>query len=829
MTSRYSKRLRAAVSAGTALTLAAIGLAAPAANAAATHAISGATMTWEMNPETGAGAFLPGACNFLVAGEVADAGGAAVWSQEFLAANYKATDGNVSIIKAGPDNTWVTPTLETYCKDANGDQVNTGARQSHNRVVYQNGTGEYDAATGAGSIEWTGSYTIVFYSGYTYWSVSDPRLEVEADGSAQLFGTASGFGTSMEDMDIWEPLPREEIVLADLEGIDLDASGAVVTTPKYRGVTVTGVDPAQVTTGANAGSFPQSFVNYQKRTGQTSYWYSSGGSADVRKVPAANSLEFSYESGPLAVVTTHPANASVEEGKQATFTVAASNPDPDEALTYAWESSTNGETWTAVNGATRASYAVIGRASASGTQYRVKVKNQNGTVTSSAATLTVTAADLDPTVTLSADEFVSDAESVVTVTGTGFDPNYVLGTRPPLAGTSSGVYVAFGKFAENWKPSTGAAGSTRPTADVRWSVLAQDMATIGGEENGAGELRPDGTFELTLTVDRATADNAAAAVASGNYGIYTYPGGGGWQPAFETFTPITFQPLVDITEQPAQRTVAAGGPATFAVAYDSASDASVQWQVSTDDGKTWQDIAGANSAEYKIDQVATSLNGNLYRAKFVNSGGTEYSDSALLVVRIPGLTITGQPAAATSLAVGDSTALAVSASGQFVTYQWQVRAPGTTAWTNVAGATSQRLTVAPTAVAQSGTSYRVVLANPAGEQISATAAVTVTKAASKLNAKLGKKKAKAKKRVKVRATLKTKAANAGKVRVVFKGTKGKAKGKKTTRTVAVKANGKVTVKSAKLRKGKYKVTARYLGTADVSAVKAKKIGTVKVR
>ncbi|SNS53513.1 hypothetical protein SAMN06309944_0687 [Micrococcales bacterium KH10] len=794
MTSRYSKRLRAAVSAGTALTLAAIGLGAPAANAAATHAVSNATLAWAYSQYAQYGIF-------------------GAWSQA-------AEGDNVEI------------------KEWNGEEI-TGlpaeASKTYKGAEFSGGTGTIDEVTGAGEITWadTGDWILNAYSGQfgaPDETLRKPILAIDEGGNGALsFEAYIPAALDMEGNPT-EAVGPERIVLATFTDVEFDGT-SFQATPEFAGRPYVD-ESGEVAAGwadceGVGGSWPSAWINFVPESVRPHYYSTSCGGLQNRKPPTR--VDVSFDLGELAGITGQPQNASVEEGKQATFTVAASNPDSDEALTYSWESSTNGETWTAVNGATRASYAVIGRASASGTQYRVKVKNQNGTVTSSAATLTVTAADLDPTVTLSADDFVSDAETVVTVTGTGFDPNYVLGTRPPLAGTSSGVYVAFGKFAENWKPSTGAAGSTRPTADVRWSVLAQDMATIGGEENGAAELRPDGTFELTLTVDRATADNAAAAVASGNYGIYTYPGGGGWQPAFETFTPITFQPLVDITEQPAQRTVAAGGPATFAVAYDSASDASVQWQVSTDDGKTWQDIAGANNVEYKIDQVAASLNGNLYRAKFVNSGGAEYSDSALLVVRIPGLTITGQPAAATSLAVGDSTALAVSASGQFVTYQWQVRAPGTTAWTDVAGATSQRLTVAPTAVAQSGTSYRVVLANPAGEQISATAAVTVTKAASKLNAKLGKKKAKAKKRVKVTATLKTKAANAGKVRVVFKGTKGKAKGKKTTRTVAVKANGKVTVKSAKLRKGKYKVTARYLGTADVSAVKARKIGTVKVR
>ena len=47
----------------------------------------------------------------------------------------------------------------------------------------------------------------------------------------------------------------------------------------------------------------------------------------------------------------------------------------------------------------------------------------------------------------------------------------------------------------------------------------------------------------------------------------------------------------------------------------------IQWQVSTDGGKTFVDVKGANKATLILKNVALSLNGNLYRAVFTNDVG----------------------------------------------------------------------------------------------------------------------------------------------------------------------------------------------------------------
>ncbi|KQZ09436.1 hypothetical protein ASD23_14450 [Agromyces sp. Root1464] len=137
-----------------------------------------------------------------------------------------------------------------------------------------------------------------------------------------------------------------------------------------------------------------------------------------------------------------------------------------------------------------------------------------------------------PTVTVSKTAGLDAAGEKVVVKGTGFVPNAPAtnGARPPLAGKFAGAYVVFGSFAENWKPSGGAASSARVVDSQKWVVDAADAAAIGGAAAGAVAIGADGSFEVELT-----AREFEKALAGGNYGVYTYAGSGAKVPAFETY------------------------------------------------------------------------------------------------------------------------------------------------------------------------------------------------------------------------------------------------------------------------------------------------------
>src|SRR5205823_6853699 len=82
-------------------------------------------------------------------------------------------------------------------------------------------------------------------------------------------------------------------------------------------------------------------------------------------------------------ITTQPASQRVSAGQRATFTVTASGTAP---LSYQWQK--NG---TVIGGATAASYTTPATTAAdNGNQFTVVVSNAAGSVTSTAASLTVT-------------------------------------------------------------------------------------------------------------------------------------------------------------------------------------------------------------------------------------------------------------------------------------------------------------------------------------------------------------------------------------------------------------------------------------------------------
>ena len=89
-------------------------------------------------------------------------------------------------------------------------------------------------------------------------------------------------------------------------------------------------------------------------------------------------------------ITTQPQDVEVKENETATFTVKATGTEP---LSYQWQQSTDsGNNWTNIDSANAATY-TTGKTTMdmNGTQYRCVVKNSVNEVTSSVATLTVTA------------------------------------------------------------------------------------------------------------------------------------------------------------------------------------------------------------------------------------------------------------------------------------------------------------------------------------------------------------------------------------------------------------------------------------------------------
>ncbi|MFL2000938.1 hypothetical protein [Microbacterium sp. A1-JK] len=287
----------AAVVAAAALALGgAVAFAAPA-QAATAGAVTNATLSWGLSGEAGGGAFF-GGCNFLSAGKAGNTGSSRVWTE--ADGFFQTTAGNVTVTKPDATGTQVPVAWADKCKNPSGTAVSAASTTSLTKiqVTISDGQGQV-ASDGSVQLAWDGDFTVAFYGGLTYWTASDPTLSLDADGNGQLTATASGYGTSMEDQTQWVPIADQQIVLADIAAGQVSDTGFTAT-PAYLGVEVTTTGTAQARTGANWGSFPQSYVDFQNLTGQSSYWYSSGGSRDAAKPASPISVSYSVAAAPAA-------------------------------------------------------------------------------------------------------------------------------------------------------------------------------------------------------------------------------------------------------------------------------------------------------------------------------------------------------------------------------------------------------------------------------------------------------------------------------------------------------------------------------------------------
>jgi hypothetical protein len=256
--------------------------------------VTDAQLRWGLNDESNNRSHAPGRYNFLSAGRLPDPGRG---GSTVTASQWRQRAGDVRIEKYVAGSGYRPATWAGLRTGADGtedvspsDDVFTG-----HQVVLDGGAGTIDPDTDDGTIRWTGSFTVVFYSGYTFFHVSDPALVVR-DGRARVTARLSGYGSSLADQSVWREVPARTVTLADLGRIDLRRQGGGFTvTPRYDRVAVdvpAGLAP-QTRTGAHWGAFPQSFVDFQAEAGTAPFWYSSGGSTDAAK--KALPLTVSYD------------------------------------------------------------------------------------------------------------------------------------------------------------------------------------------------------------------------------------------------------------------------------------------------------------------------------------------------------------------------------------------------------------------------------------------------------------------------------------------------------------------------------------------------------
>ncbi|MBR2549701.1 MAG: leucine-rich repeat protein [Clostridiales bacterium] len=178
---------------------------------------------------------------------------------------------------------------------------------------------------------------------------------------------------------------------------------------------------------------------------------------------------------------------------------------------------------------------------------------------------------------------------------------------------------------------------------------------------------------------------------------------------------------VTITKQPANVTGAVGDTATFSVTAQG-TGLQYQWQMYTNGA--WKNSGATGAKTSKITfKIAQSHNGVKYRCIITNSKGQKFYSNTATVKVVPSLSITKQPASVTCSA-GTTVAFSVTATGEGLTYQWQMYSNG--AWKNsgATGATTSKISFKATKN-HNGMKYRCIIVDNNGKSIVSNA-VSIT-------------------------------------------------------------------------------------------------------
>ncbi len=370
---------------------------------------------------------------------------------------------------------------------------------------------------------------------------------------------------------------------------------------------------------------------------------------------------------PAIVITSQPANQSVAEGDSAVFRIAATG----NKLSYQWQFRTSSAgTWvnSGMAGATTGSITVQGTTARNGYQYRCVITDGSGNkITSDGATLTVASAIVITSQPASR-SVVEGANAVFKVEATG------------------------SKLSYQWQFKT--AGTTQ------WT------------NSGMAGSKTD-----SITVKGTTARNGyqyRCVITDGNGNKIT-----------SNAAALTVESTLAITSHPANQRVAAGTNAVFKVEA-TGNKLSYQWQVKTAGATKWTDsgMTGAKTNSITVKGTA-ARNDYQYRCVITDENGNKAISNAATLTVASALTITSQPASQ-SVAKGANAVFKVAASGNNLSYQWQVKTSEAGEWKNsgMTGSKTNSITVQVT-TGRNGYQYRCVITDGSGNKVTSNGATLI--------------------------------------------------------------------------------------------------------
>ena len=165
--------------------------------------------------------------------------------------------------------------------------------------------------------------------------------------------------------------------------------------------------------------------------------------------------------------------------------------------------------------------------------------------------------------------------------------------------------------------------------------------------------------------------------------------------------------------------------------FASGAGLSFQWQLKK--GSKWADLTsgGADTPTLSV-KVDDSKNGKIYRCVIKDSTGNEIiSDEVKITVKEIGIKITTQPSDYTG-AAGSTAKFSVTASGEGLAYQWQLKKGSKWADLSSGGAKTAAMSV-KVDDSKNGKVYRCLITNASGEQLaSKEVAITVKQPVSSI-------------------------------------------------------------------------------------------------
>jgi len=594
------------------------------------------------------------------------------------------------------------------------------------------------------------------------------------------YGASQGSSNNASDQTASSALPPTPTITTQPANVSicagLNASFTVATPvtdfPAYvwqvstdNGVTWNNVVPAATTPTLTLTGVTVGMNNYKYRC------VLSAGCAGTNVTSAVATLSVTSST---ANITTQPANTSGCVGTNVTFTIAAAGTN-----TYNWQFSTdNGATWNNVSPVNTTTSLTLTGITAAMNNYQYRNQVTGGcpptTISSSAATLTVTTGGISIT-TQPANASAcagGNASFSITATGPSLTYNWQVSTDGgvtwtdvvPAANTATlnltGVAAAMnnnqyhvvlnGPGACTAAGVSSAAGILTINAPIAiTSQPASTSACIGS--NATFTVAVSGTnptYNWQVSTDGgATWNNVSPAVTTPTLTVTNVTGGmnnyqyqaqvsGTCTAVAITTTPavLTVNNSLTITSQPANTAVCIGNTANFSITV-SGSNPTYNWQVSTDNGVTWNNVSPVNTTStLAVTNVTAAMNNYQYRCQVAiscNAVPVNSNAAVLTVNNPPAITVQASNAA---VCVGGNATFCVTATGVSLTYQWQVNTGGCTGgvWVDVVGGTSNCLPVNGVTAAMNGYAYQCIVSSGActPAAVSGCASLTVNSPAA---------------------------------------------------------------------------------------------------